>query len=329
MARHPCASAFHQRGWLEALSRTYGYEPLAITSAPSGKPLSDGVVLCRVSSWLTGTRLVSLPFADHCDPLVNDVRDCREFTDWLRRARELERYKYIELRPLSELRNVERSLLPSHSYCFHELDIRTSLEQIFRGFHKDSIQRRIRRAEKEQLSYEAGCSEQLVDDFFRLLLLTRRRHHLPPQPRAWFINLVECMRDQITIRVARKNGHPIAALLALRHRSTVVYKYGCSDERFHNLGAMPFLFWRLIEGSKTSGAEKIDFGRSDLDNRGLITFKDKFGTMRKSLTYYRYTKAERESTFTNQGSQAIRRFLCIVPKAVLSTAGRVLYRHIG
>ena len=140
---------------------------------------------------------------------------------------------------------------------------------------------------------------------------------------------MECMRDQITIRLARKNGAPIAALLALRHRSFVVYKYGCSDERFHNLGAMPFLFWRLIEESKASGAEKIDFGRSDVDNLGLITFKDKFGTTRKSLTYYRYSKAERKQRFTNQASQAIRRLLSIVPNAVLSTAGRVLYRHIG
>src|SRR5713101_9298121 len=62
-----------------------------------------------------------------------------------------------------------------------------------------------------------------------------------------FRNLVECMGDKIPIRLARKNGAPIAAMLTLRHRSSVVYKYGCSDERSHNLAGMPFLFWRLIE----------------------------------------------------------------------------------
>ena len=34
-------------------------------------------------------------------------------------------------------------------------------------------------------------------------------------------------------------------------------------------------------------------------------------------------------TLTNHGSQAIRQFLSILPDAILSTAGRVLYRHIG
>ena len=329
VARHPCASTFHHRGWLEALSRTYGYEPLVLTSTAADQPLSDGVVLCRVSSWITGTRLVSLPFADHCDPLLNDIGEYREFMEWLRVTRDLQRYKYVELRPLSEVQNFGCGLQPSHLYCFHELDIRASLEQIFRGLHRDSIQRRIRRAEREQLSYEAGRSEQLVGDFFRLLLLTRRRHQLPPQPRIWFRNLVECMGDHVTIRLARKNDAPIAALLTLRHRSSVVYKYGCSDEKFHNLGAMPFLFWRLIEESKASGAEKIDFGRSDLDNEGLIAFKDRFGTTRKLLTYYRYPNTEKGETLTNHGSQAIRQFLSILPDAILSTAGRVLYRHIG
>ncbi len=74
-------------------------------------------------------------------------------------------------------------------------------------------------------------------------------------------------------------------MITLQHRSSVVYTYGCSDGEFHHLGAMPFLFWRLIEESKASGAERINFGRSDLDNDGLITFKDRVGARRKLLSY--------------------------------------------
>ena len=243
------ASAFHKRGWLEALTRTYGYESLLLTSAPAGKPLSDGIVLCRVSSWITGTRLVSLPFADHCEPLLNDLDECREFMNWLRAECDRQQWRYVELRPLLAAQDAGHGLQPSRSYCFHELDLRPSLEQIFRGWHKDSIQRRIRRAERERFSYEAGRSEQLVDEFYRLLPITRRRHQLLPQPRTWFRNLVNCMGDGIEIRLARKNGALIPAMLTLRHRLTVVYKQWCSDEKFHRLGGMPFLFWRLIEES--------------------------------------------------------------------------------
>ena len=62
--RHPDASIFHSAGWLEALRRTYGYEPLVVTTSGRNEPLLNGIVLCRVRSWATGDRLVSLPFSD-------------------------------------------------------------------------------------------------------------------------------------------------------------------------------------------------------------------------------------------------------------------------
>src|SRR5271168_4019980 len=84
VAHHPLASVFHQRGWLEALVRTYDYEPCVITAAAAGEPLKDGLVLCRVSSWMTGTRLVSLPFADHCEPLLNGHDEWGAYVTWMR-----------------------------------------------------------------------------------------------------------------------------------------------------------------------------------------------------------------------------------------------------
>jgi len=92
---------------------------------------------------------------------------------------------------------------------------------------------------------------------------------------------------------------------------------------------MPFLFWRLVEESKASGAEKIDLGRTDLSNEGLIAFKDRFGTKRKLLTYYRYTKTGRWGAATLWDSQAARRFFSFLPDAVCAAAGRALYRHMG
>jgi len=329
ITHHPKASAFHQRGWLEALARTYGYEPLVLTSAPAGEPLNNGVVLCRVSSWITGTRLVSLPFADHCEPLMDDFGESEEFINWLRAECDLQKQRYVELRPLLGGQDACYGLQPSRSYWFHQLDIRPNLEQIFRQFHKNSFRRKIQRAEKEQLSCEVGRSKQVVDEFYRLLLTTRRRHQLLPQPRTWFTNLVECMGDKVQIRLARKNGAPIAAMLTLRHRSCVIYKYGCSDARFHKLGGMPFLFWRLIEESKASGAEQIDCGRSDLSNEGLIAFKDRLGTKRKLLTYYRYAKSGAREVANPWDSQTVRQLLSLLPDAVTSAAGRVLYRHMG
>ena len=45
---------------------------------PSGSELANAVVFARIESWLTGRRLVSLPFSDHCELLVNSDSDSTE-----------------------------------------------------------------------------------------------------------------------------------------------------------------------------------------------------------------------------------------------------------
>jgi CelD/BcsL family acetyltransferase involved in cellulose biosynthesis len=329
VANDPRASVFHQRGWLKALASTYSYEPVVLTSAPAGQRLTDGIVFCQVKSWITGSRLVSLPFTDHCEPLLKESSDSFQLAEWMHTERSRHHWKYVELRPLSWGENSTYPLVASQSFWFHTLDLVPSLERIFGALHKNSMQRRIRRAERELLSYETGCSEQLLNDFYSLLLITRRRHQLLPQPHTWFRNLIASLGQNVQLRVARKDGIPVAAIMTLRHRTTVVYKYGCSNERFHHLAAMPFLFWKLIEESKSAGAEQIDFGRTDLDNDGLIAFKDRFGTARKRLTYLRYPESAKEKGVMASDLPAVRRLLSVLPDVFLPWAGRLVYRHIG
>jgi CelD/BcsL family acetyltransferase involved in cellulose biosynthesis len=328
-ASHPRASAFHQRGWLQTLAKTYGYRPMVLTSTPTGQPLSDGVVFCAVKSWITGKRLVSLPFADHAEPLLDSTVDLSELTEWMRAECLEHKWKYIELRPLSTRMVADCSLAASQSFWYHTLSLTPSIERIFRCLHKSSIQRRIRHAEHEQLSYEKGSSDAILNDFYRLVLITRRRHQLLPQPWAWFRNLLTFMSPNAEIRLVRKGPDPIAAILTLRHRSTVTYKYGCSDERFHHLAGMPLLFWRLIEESKAENATSIDFGRTDLDNEGLIDFKNRFGATRERLTYFRYPATSVNKSIVKRYLPSARRLFSVLPDSLSALAGRLAYRHIG
>ncbi len=111
VARHPRASEFHQRGWLEALARTYGYRPFVLTSAGDGQPLNDGIALSHVSSSMTGTPLVSVPSADHCEPLLDDVGESPDFMNWLRSRCDSWQCRYVEFRPSLQSANTGWGLL--------------------------------------------------------------------------------------------------------------------------------------------------------------------------------------------------------------------------
>jgi CelD/BcsL family acetyltransferase involved in cellulose biosynthesis len=331
LERHPAASVFHTPGWLSALRHTYGYEPFVVTTSP-GPVLDNGIVMCRVQGW-SSRRLVSIPFSDHCDPLV-DAPDvlCEilvHLGDLARRAG----WQSVELRPRTiseplELAARAASLVPDSEYYLHQLNLRPQISEIFSRLHHSSTQRAIRRAVREGLTYETGTSDELLASFYRLLRMTRRRHGLPPQPVAWFRNVMACLGRHVAIHVASKDGRAVAGMLTLTFKKTMFYKYGGSDAAQHRLGGMPFLFWRAIQDARASGFVELDLGRSDVDQAGLIAFKDHLGARRSTLTYYRYP-SQRSDASTSAMSRVARGVFARLPDSALDLAGRLIYKRLG
>jgi Acetyltransferase (GNAT) domain len=329
VGRHRNASIFHTSGWLRSLQRTYGFAPLSFTTSRPTEPLRNAVVLSEVRSWLTGNRLVSLPFSDHCDPLVDHREELRALSGAVEQYRSRGGWKYAELRPTTPGLAVDASFQTGDSYYLHRLDLRPSADVLWRGFHPDSIQRRIRRAEGEPLEYEEGRSEALVAKLYHLLGLTRQRHLLPAQPLAWFRNLVDCLGSAVCIRVVSKNGEPAAGILTLTHGKTVVYKYGGSDARHHRFGGMPYLFWRMIQDAKQSAADELDLGRTDRDNSGLVIFKERWAAQRSELTYWRSPPPVARRGPSSDRFRWARRAFSGLPLGVRQATANLLYRHFA
>lgn len=324
---HSLSSVFHRREWLQTLVDTYGYRPLVLTTAAPEQPLSDGIAFCEIKSWITGKRLVSLPFSDHTDPLLNEDSSGTELAEWIAAATRRHNLSYVELRPFTWQGSLD-TLGMGQAFWVHILDLTKTESELFRNLDKSSLQRRIRKAEREQLEYERGSSENLLDEFCDLLLITRRRHQLLPQPRSWFRNLAKNLKSDFVVRIARKDGKAIAAIVTLRHRSMAVYKYGCSDERYHHLAGMPLLFWKVITECRAEGAETLDFGRTEPENEGLLRFKDQFGTVRRKITYLRYPQKARGAHGVSQIPFA-GHIVSVLPGSFSWRLGSILYRHMG
>lgn len=327
--RNPSASVFHTRGWVSALKASYGYDPVAFTTCSPSDHLTNAVLYCTVRSWLTGTRLVSLPFSDHCEPLVDSPEGFQRICAHTEALREQAGWRYVEMRSANPFLEFGQEFIRSREYALHQLDLTPPLEVLYKGFHKDCITRKIARAQREALQYEAGRSSLLLHKFYGLLQLTRARHRIPLQPFAWFQNIVGCMGKDVCIRIASKENRPIAGILTLSHRKTMVYKYGGSDARFNNLGATPMLFWRAITEAKDTGMERFDFGRSDLENVGLITFKQRWAATRSTVTNWRVPARNGRPSRERLKVRLAQQVGGWLPHGWLNLLGRFLYRHIG
>jgi CelD/BcsL family acetyltransferase involved in cellulose biosynthesis len=328
--RHPAGGIFHTPEWLEALRRTYDYQPVAYVENASDNTLAAGIPFCGIRSALTGRRLVSLPFSDHCQPLTSNTDQLTGLISAVREDVQRRKLKYFELRPLTSNETEPHQLRSSYAAVVHRLDLSGGLEQTAGHFHKDCILRSIRKAERTaELRYEEGLSDALLAGFYRLLVLTRRRQHIPPQPISWFRNLRDCLRDSMCIRVLSKDDRPVAATISLSFKNVVTYKYSCSDPGCKRFSGSVLLLWRIIRDAVAHGATAVDLGRSDLDNPGLILFKDRWGAQQSTLTYYRYPHLAGARLRGLSAGRVAQRVISTIPDSIFTAMGGVFYRHVG
>ena len=324
------ASVFHTRGWLQALQRTYGYKPVALTTSKPNSELTNGLVFCSVKSLFTGQRMVSLPFSDHCEPLVGFEGELVALLAALEERSRTANWKYIELRPASGSIPQNSTWGISEEFYLHRLDLRPGISATFRQLHKNCIQRKILRARKEGIEIRSGRDGELLRSFYELVLCTRRRQGLPPQPRAWFENVLGCLGDSAVIRCAYYNGKAAAAIMVLRFRQCAYYKYGASAAHLHRLGAMPYLIWDAIQDAGSAGMTEFDMGRSGTDNHGLIGFKDRWAAARTRLCYFRSPGTAIQISARRSLARQVAGAICgHLPDSCLAAIGTLAYRHIA
>jgi hypothetical protein len=325
---HSQASIFHTRGWVEALRGTYGYTTTAFTTCPPEAPLTNAIPFCKVPGFFGKRRAVSLPFSDHCVPLVEGQKQLEAQLLYLRNRVDSGQWSSFQIKTIEEVSNCS-SEQSSDALTLHNLDLRPSLDELFAAFHPSCVQRKIKRAERESLRQQEGRSEDLVNAFYGLLLHTRRRLGVPPQPYQWFRNLVLYLGDKLKVRIIYKDELPVAGIVTLHYKQTTMYKYGASDHRYSALGGMQSLFWAAIKDAKENGDQVLDMGRTELTNTGLTAFKDRLGAARTAIHYYQYPPRSTKHGMQASKSRILKTFCSHAPMGLLAATGRVLYKYAG
>jgi hypothetical protein len=327
------ATAFHTPEWLEALRRTYGFVPVVYTTEAAHQELRSAIPFCTVASWLTGRRLVSLPFSDHCEPLVDGPKPFGEILDHLTVDARRNGWRYVQLRPLGDAAIDRGGFEHGETSYHHTLDLRPAPDELFQRIKKDN-QTAIRKAERSALRHVVGRDEAFVRAYFGLHVMTRSTQGVPPQPLSWFQNLVRCLGDMIDVDLLVDDDTPIAGMVTILFRDQLICKYTASDRRRDHAGLAKSLLWRSILRAKERGATSLDWGRCEPQHAGLAEYKERFGARRSALSYLRFpgSPAPRPSADRSRSTWmagAAKSVIPRLPPAILTMAGRVAYRHVA
>ena len=321
------ANVFHHPSWSLCLSESYGYRPFVLAMKSSDGLILAGLPVLEINSWLTGKRWVSLPFSDHCSPLLQNENDLEFFTNELINTCKALSAPKVEIRQY--LPSVE-GFLNGKSYFIHYLKLGNKPEELYKRFRKKGVQYCIKKAAKSGIDILQSSELESLLTFYNLHLMTRKKHGVPIQPKKYFLKLWEYIIKQNMgfIMLAHYKGKVIAGGVFLHYNRYMIYKYGATDPEYLNLYANHLLLWEAIQWGCRNGYHIFDWGRTDKENGGLRHFKLGWGTEEEVLSYSYIGKAP-EDYSTGWKHKMVENTIRKSPVWVGRLLGELLYKHVG
>lgn len=314
---------FHSEPWRRAVESSFDLEirEFASTSEDGGRAFYSLI------SDIRGDRVVSTPFSDFCDPLLGPV-GWAEFSDHLR--------SYglpITIRPFRNQVAVDDSSYERrHELLWHGIDLGQGHEAIWDGL-KSKLRTAIRRAPKQSIRLRWSSD---LDDIARFhamhVDLRKSKYQLLAQPLEFFVALHENFGDDMAMVIAEIDREPIATMVFFAWNGVWYHKFGASYPRTYRPNAA-MVMEACREGSQR-GLCLLDMGRSDIDQPGLVSFKQQFASAELALTTLHWTP----DGYRNPDGAAVDRTLTAmtrlltrpdVPADVTAEGGALLYKFFG
>jgi Acetyltransferase (GNAT) domain len=325
LTNHRFTSVFSSKPWIDVLTSTYGFNVKASTGI-SNDGVKSAILFSEISD-IRGQRVISLPFSDYCDPLVETEADWDRLISPILQLQLPIRFKLVfNSIPLTDQRF-------SQHICalWHGVDLTRSEEDLWNNL-KDTARRNIGKAQKHGITIRESNSLDDVSTFYRLHCHVRKsKYGLLAQPYTFFENIHRNFTpsNNMSILLAEKDGVEIAGVLFLIHGSTLYYKFNASrDLEFR---PNDLLAWSGIILGRQRGLARLDFGLSDLEQPGLIAFKRKFATDERNITQLQWTPPGYHSPCGQQAGELLNNLTKLltepdVPDGMALASSNLLYR---
>jgi len=276
--RHPDGTFFHETSWMRVMTKTYGYRPHYFFAERNGQVTGIAPAF-QVSSWVSGSGLISLPFAVYGGVCAADTETENALVGHLEQFAAEEQMEYFELRNRNG--GVRQGYHANTRYASFTIPLVADTEKLLASFPKD-IRYMVRKGEKAGLRVRRGIDQ--LDIFYKLMTINLRRLGTPAFPRALFANLIEEYGDQVGLTLVYSGNKAVAGAMSFHFRDWMQpYYFGSLDEA-KGLAANNFLWWKLIEHAAERGCKTFDFGRSK-KNSGNFDFKKKWNPTIETLNY--------------------------------------------
>jgi hypothetical protein len=322
--QRPPETLFHAAAWREAVEQAFDLKIERFV--PPSEP--GGVAYYSLLDDIRGRRVVATPFSDFCDPLLTTEQGWREFAARLRSFD-----APVTVRPF-----IHRHALADDSFehrcqlVWHGIDLSAGADAVWDGL-KSKVRTAIRRAAKQGLTFRVSTSMDDIAVFHRMHVdLRKSKYRMLAQPLSFLEELHGRFGDDMAVILAEEDGDPVAAMVYLAFNGVWYYKFSASYPRHYRPnGAL--IIEACREGDRR-GLHLLDMGRSDLDQAGLVDFKEQFASTSRRLSTLHWRPEHHTDPIGADVGRTLGDITELltdpdVPNDVAARAGDRLYRYFG
>lgn len=231
-----------------------------------------------------GVRQSTLPFSDYCDPL-----SATGAPDWAMLRQMIDADIPYSTRMCDNADTEPEFLEVSAVFARHSIDLERPISEIWDTLPSNARQG-VRRASRSAVTACAetasgdtslGGKSGLLDEFHRLHVgLRAAKFRMLAQPGEFFAAIGrEFGSGSLALVNARQDSQLVAGILLLKWGDVAYYKFNASTDAGQRAHANDLCMWTAIEYAKEEwGCRTLDLGLSDLDQPGLIRYKNKYAT---------------------------------------------------
>lgn len=328
---HQYGTIYHTTGWLKVLEEAFSIKPIYLYQEDEDGHIRSGLPTCLVSSLFTGNRLVSLPLAAYCNPMVCNGEDIKQFISTISGFLEKEKCNYMLIKTGEDFTTpVPLERYPEQSYN-SIIDLQRPLEDILNSFHVKCVKKAIKKSEESNLELKKVTDENGVREFYRIYVSLRKRLGLLPQPYIFFRSIWKNLSpvERVEILHSLHEGNVVGSIMFLKYKDTVICEYGGHNDEAKSLRPSHFIYWNGIKKAHEQGYRYFDFSRTSEDNPSLLQFKSRWDAKTFHLNYYVLSKIKEIKSYRESGllRNLMSKTVQYSPESVCSVLGNILYRH--
>ena len=327
-------TTYYNHSWLNLITKVYGYSLIPLTVTNRTGRITGFLPLCYLRSFLTGPRLVALPFSDHCPLLAEDDDSANELIDQAVRLAQQYRVRYLELRTgVNTVLKKRTDFVENNLYACWTTPLVADPDTLWSRLPK-SVRSKVRKSHRLGVQIRfAQCREDMLE-YYRLHLRTRtKKHGMPAQPQRFFLELWDTFAatGELQVLLADHEGITIAGSILITSGSTARFLYGASDERYLHLAPNNLLTWEAITWCCRKGFHSLAHGRTARANKGLMQFDSNWAAIERPLPYYYYPSM---TGLASTSEDSLKYHLLTsswkrLPLQVAEPLGGYLYKHLG